>query len=108
MEHWKMHRLGFRHFWLYDKEDFIIEDGHLLLRGSNASGKSITTQSFIPFILDGNRSPERLDPFGSRDRKMDYYLLGDGEYDDYHELNIYEIMNSLARTYEHISIHLYM
>lgn len=82
MEQWKMHRLGFRNFWLYDKEDFVIEDGHLLLRGSNASGKSITTQSFIPFILDGNRSPERLDPFGSRDRKMDYYLLGDGERDE--------------------------
>lgn len=82
MEQWKMHRLGFRNFWLYDKEDFGIEDGHLLLRGSNASGKSITTQSFIPFILDGNRSPERLDPFGSRDRKMDYYLLGDGERDE--------------------------
>lgn len=82
MEQWKMYRLGFRNFWLYDKEDFVIEDGHLLLRGSNASGKSITTQSFIPFILDGNRSPERLDPFGSRDRKMDYYLLGDGERDE--------------------------
>lgn len=82
MEQWKMHRLGFRNFWLYDKEDFVIEDGHLLLRGSNASGKSITTQSFIPFILDGNRSPERLDPFGSRDRKMDFYLLGDGERDE--------------------------
>lgn len=82
MEQWKMHRLGFRNFWLYDKEDFIIEDGHLLLRGSNASGKSVTTQSFIPFILDGNRSPERLDPFGSRDRKMDYYLIGDGERDE--------------------------
>lgn len=82
MDQWKMHRLGFRNFWLYDREDFIIEDGHLLLRGSNASGKSITTQSFIPFILDGNRSPERLDPFGSRDRKMDYYLLGDGERDE--------------------------
>lgn len=82
MEQWKMHRLGFRNFWLYDKEDFIIEDGHLLLRGSNASGKSITTQSFIPFMLDGNRSPERLDPFGSRDRKMDYYLIGDGERDE--------------------------
>lgn len=79
MERWKMHRLGFRNFWLYDKEDFVLDDGHLLLRGNNASGKSITTQSFIPFILDGNRSPERLDPFGSRDRKMDYYLLGDGE-----------------------------
>ena len=79
MEQWKMHRLGFRNFWLYGNEDFRAESGHLLLRGSNASGKSITTQSFIPFILDGNRSPERLDPFGSRDRRMEYYLLGDNE-----------------------------
>lgn len=31
----------------------------------------------------------------------DVSLSGDGEYDDYHELNIYEIMNSLACTYEH-------
>lgn len=82
MERWKMNRLGFRNFWLYDKEDFWVEDGHLLLRGNNASGKSITTQSFIPFILDGNRSPERLDPFGTRERKMDFYLLGDGEKDE--------------------------
>ncbi len=82
MERWKMNRLGFRNFWLYDKEDFKIEDGHLLLRGNNASGKSITTQSFIPFILDGNKSPERLDPFGTRERKMDFYLLGDGERDE--------------------------
>lgn len=79
MSRWKMHKLGFLNFWLYDKEEFILDNGHILLRGSNASGKSITTQSFIPFLLDGNKSPERLDPFGSRDRKMDYYLLGDGE-----------------------------
>lgn len=79
MNRWKMHKLGFVNFWLYDHEEFLIKDGHILLRGNNASGKSITTQSFIPFLLDGNRSPERLDPFGSRDRKMDFYLLGDGE-----------------------------
>lgn len=82
MSRWRMHKLGFINFWLYDQEEFLLEDGHILLRGANASGKSITTQSFIPFLLDGNRSPERLDPFGSRDRKMDYYLLGDCERDE--------------------------
>ena len=82
MSRWRMHKLGFVNFWLYDREEFLLEDGHILLRGANASGKSITTQSFIPFLLDGNRSPERLDPFGSRDRRMDYYLLGDGEHDE--------------------------
>lgn len=74
---WKMNRMGFINFWLYDEEIFSFEDGKLLLRGQNGSGKSITTQSFIPFILDGDRTPSRLDPFGSGDRKMDYYFLGE-------------------------------
>lgn len=77
-----MNRMGFVNFWLYDEETFPFADGKLFLRGANASGKSITTQSFIPFILDGDRSPNRLDPFGSNDRKMDYYFLGNGEKDD--------------------------
>lgn len=79
---WQANRMGFVNFWLYDEEEFFFDRGRLLLRGENASGKSITTQSMIPFILDGDRSPERLDPFGSRDRKMDYYLLGDNERDE--------------------------
>ncbi len=79
---WQMNRIGFVHFWLYDDQDFRFADGKLLLRGANGSGKSITTQSFIPFILDGNSRPERLDPFGSRDRKMEYYLIGAQEEDE--------------------------
>ena len=79
MRRWKMHKLGFVNFWLYDTEEFPLENGHILLRGNNGSGKSITTQSFIPFILDGNKSPERLDPFGSRDRKMSGYLLEEND-----------------------------
>ena len=78
-ERWKMNRIGFVNFWLYVDEDFELEDGKLLLRGQNGSGKSITTQSFIPFILDGDRSPSRLDPFGTGSRTMDYYFLGDNE-----------------------------
>lgn len=76
-ERFKMNRIGFVNFWLYDEEDFEFVDGKLLLRGQNASGKSITTQSFIPFILDGDRTPSRLDPFGSSDRRMEYYFLGE-------------------------------
>ena len=79
---WQMSRIGFVNFWLYDEETFEFSDGKLLLRGQNGSGKSITTQSFIPFILDGDRTPSRLDPFGSSDRKMEYYFLGDNEKDD--------------------------
>ena len=78
-ERWHMNRIGFVNFWLYDDEVFSFADGKLLLRGQNGSGKSITTQSFIPFILDGDRTPSRLDPFGSNDRRMEYYFLNDGE-----------------------------
>ncbi len=79
MERWKMHRMGFVNFWVYDMQEFILNDGKILLRGANASGKSITTQSFIPYILDGDRQPTRLDPFGGKDRKMDFYLIGSPE-----------------------------
>ncbi|MCI8416699.1 MAG: TIGR02680 family protein [Lachnospiraceae bacterium] len=74
---WGMNRIGFINFWLYDEEIFEFEKGKLLLRGQNASGKSITTQSILPFILDGDRTPSRLDTFGSNDRKMEYYFLGE-------------------------------
>ena len=81
-DRWKMNRIGFVNFWLYDEEDFEFVDGKLLLRGQNGSGKSITTQSFIPFVLDGDRTPSRLDPFGSSDRRMEYYFLGEEGRDD--------------------------
>ncbi len=76
---WQMNRIGLVDFWYYDEEEFQFADGRMLLRGSNGSGKSVTMQSFIPLILDGNMRPERLDPFGSRARKMENYLLEEGD-----------------------------
>lgn len=78
-----MHRLGLVDFWYYVNEEFFFKDGHMLLRGSNGSGKSVTMQSFIPLLLDGNKSSERLDSFGTRSRKIENYLLDeDGDRDD--------------------------
>lgn len=74
-----MNRIGLLDFWYYDDQEFYFLDGKMLLRGSNGSGKSVTMQSFIPLLLDGNMRPERLDPFGSRARKMENYLLEDGD-----------------------------
>ena len=79
MKRWRMNRMGILNFWLYDEEVFELEQGRLLFRGANGSGKSVTMQSFIPLVLDGDKRPERLDSFGSRDRRMEYYLLGDNE-----------------------------
>lgn len=76
---WRAYRIGLIDFWYYDEEEFHFLDGRMLLRGSNGSGKSVTMQSFIPLILDGNMRPERLDPFGSRARKMENYLLEEGD-----------------------------
>lgn len=76
---WIINRAGLVNFWYYDEEIFDFADGRLLLRGANGSGKSVTMQSFIPLLLDGNKSPERLDPFGSKARKIENYLLGDDD-----------------------------
>lgn len=74
---WQMHRVGILNFWYYDEEEFQLEEGRLILRGANGSGKSVTMQSFLPLVLDGDKRAHRLDPFGSRDRRIEYYLLGE-------------------------------
>lgn len=76
---WQINRIGLIDFWYYDEQEFAFLDGRMLLRGANGSGKSVTMQSFIPLLLDGNMRPERLDPFGSRARKMENYLLEEGD-----------------------------
>lgn len=76
---WVMNRAGLLNFWYYDEEIFQFVDGKLLLRGSNGSGKSVTMQSFLPVLLDGKKTPDRLDPFGSKARRMEDYLLGEKE-----------------------------
>ena len=76
---WEIHRVGLINFWYYDEEEFYFLQGRMLLRGANGSGKSVTMQSFIPLLLDGNMRPERLDPFGSRARKIENYLLEEGD-----------------------------
>jgi uncharacterized protein (TIGR02680 family) len=82
---WQLNRAGLFNFWYYDEEVFHFADGKLLLRGSNGSGKSVTMQSLITVLLDGRKSPDRLDPFGSRARRMEDYLLGEKEVSDLDE-----------------------
>lgn len=72
---WIGNRIGLVDFWYYGDQEYEFLDGRMLLRGANGSGKSVTMQSFVPLLLDGNMRPERLDPFGSKARKMENYLL---------------------------------
>ena len=76
---WEAHKIGLVDFWYYDEQEFHFLKGRMLLRGSNGSGKSVTMQSVVPLLLDGNMRPERIDPFGSRDRKMANYLIEDND-----------------------------
>ena len=75
---WKINKIGLVNYWWYDEEELGFSDGRMILRGTNGSGKSVTMQSFIPLLLDGKRSSERLDPFGNRARKIEDYVLGYG------------------------------
>ncbi|MDT2830247.1 TIGR02680 family protein [Vagococcus carniphilus] len=77
MSKWVINRVGLLNFWYYQKQIFQLADGKMLLRGSNGSGKSLTMQSLFPVLFDGDTRAHRLDSFGSRDRKMEDYLLGE-------------------------------
>lgn len=74
---WQMCRVGLLNFWHYENDEFELEEGRLILRGANSSGKSVTMQSFLPLVLDGDKRSHRLDPFGTKDRRIEYYLLGE-------------------------------
>lgn len=78
---WKINMYGFLNFWLFADEQIKTANGNLLLTGENGSGKSVTLQSFIPLILDGNTKSNRLSTEGDMSRKIeDYLLFGNKEY----------------------------
>ena len=74
---WIASKFGLFNFWYYENQEFDLADGKILFRGTNGSGKSVTTQSFIPLLLDGDKRPNRIDPFGTKSRKIENYLLTD-------------------------------
>lgn len=76
-QRWKISRMGLVNFWYYTNQIFEFSDGRILLRGGNGTGKSVTMQSLLPVLLDGNINANRLDSFGSVDRHMEEYLLGE-------------------------------
>ena len=75
MNQWIVNKYGFINFWLFDDEQITTFNGNLLLNGENGSGKSVTLQSFIPMILDGNSNSNRISTEGDNSRKIEWYLL---------------------------------
>lgn len=94
MMNFKVTKIGLLNFWYFDDEVFNFCDGKLLLRGSNGSGKSVTMQSFIPLILDGNKLPSRLDPFGTKEKRIEDYILGSSDGDQKDDATSYLYMEA--------------
>jgi len=57
-------RAGLIALWRYWDETFTFHQGRLLLRGPNGSGKSMALELLLPFLLDGDASPNRLTSSG--------------------------------------------
>ena len=77
---WQPLRLGLVELFRYDSEEFWFRDGHLLLRGNNGTGKSKVLSLTLPFLLDAQLRPSRIEPDGDPGKKMSWNLLL-GSYD---------------------------
>ncbi|MCW2948399.1 MAG: hypothetical protein JWR24_5116 [Actinoallomurus sp.] len=79
-ERWKPLRAGLVDMFYYDVEEFWFHDGRLLLRGNNGTGKSKVLALILPFLLDGELSPHRVEPDGDRQKRMEWNLLLGGKH----------------------------
>jgi uncharacterized protein (TIGR02680 family) len=79
-ERWKPLRSGLVDMFYYDAEEFWFHDGRLLLRGNNGTGKSKVLALTLPFLLDGELAPHRVEPDGDRQKKMEWNLLLGGKH----------------------------
>ncbi|MGH2804616.1 MAG: hypothetical protein ACRDL4_16465, partial [Thermoleophilaceae bacterium] len=69
-------RAGIVNLYQYDDQTFNFADGRLLLRGHNTSGKTKALELLLPFCLDGDISPRKLDPFARNAKEMKWNLVG--------------------------------
>lgn len=70
-------RSGLINLFKYEDQVFRYEDGHLLLRGNNGSGKSRVLALQLPFLLDGEVTPYRVEPDRDPAKRMEWHLLMD-------------------------------
>ncbi|MEC3980673.1 TIGR02680 family protein, partial [Amycolatopsis sp. H20-H5] len=75
LERWQPLRAGLIDLFYYDSEEFWFRDGRLLLRGNNGTGKSKVLALTLPFLLDGDLSPHRVEPDADPKKKMEWNLL---------------------------------
>ena len=74
-------RSGLINLYKYEDQEFWFENGRLLLRGNNGTGKSRVLALQLPFLFDGEISSHRVEPDGDPARTMAWHLLMN-DYDD--------------------------
>ncbi|MPY80062.1 MAG: TIGR02680 family protein [Actinophytocola sp.] len=79
-QRWQPLRAGLVDLFYYDNEEFFFRDGRLLLRGNNGTGKSKVLALTLPFLLDGELSPHRVEPDADAKKRMEWNLLLGGEH----------------------------
>ncbi|MFG1998604.1 TIGR02680 family protein [Spirillospora sp. NPDC048911] len=79
---WQPLRNGLVDLFYYDHQEFWFRDGRVLFRGNNGTGKSKVLALTLPFLLDGDLTPSRVEPDGDRGKRMDWNLLLGGRYDE--------------------------
>ncbi|MEJ7893155.1 MAG: TIGR02680 family protein [Solirubrobacteraceae bacterium] len=73
---WRPTRAGIVNLYEYDNQIFEFAGGRLLLRGHNTSGKTKALELLLPFCLDGDINPHKLDPFAKSAKDMKWNLVG--------------------------------
>ena len=74
---WQPLRSGFVNLYRYDREEFHYENGRLLLRGNNGTGKSRVLALQLPFLFDGEVYPQRMEPDADPSKRVEWNLLMD-------------------------------
>jgi uncharacterized protein (TIGR02680 family) len=68
-------RCGLINLYRYDDQEFRFEQGRLLVRGNNGTGKSRVLALTLPFLLDGEIDPRRVEPDRDPAKRMEWNLL---------------------------------
>ena len=76
-QRWQPLRSGLINLYRYDREEFHYEEGRLLLRGNNGTGKSRVLALQLPFLLDGEVNAQRLEPDADPSKRIEWNLLMD-------------------------------
>lgn len=76
VDRFRLVRAGILNLYEYGDQVFELAGGRLLLRGHNTSGKTKALELLLPFCLDGDISPRKLDPFAKAAKDMRWNLVG--------------------------------